>query len=117
MHSEADEFKSLPNAENPYKLSGLELTPLKKWAAGIPGVKAALGDLIEHGVLLRGTKALFKMNQVNGFDCSSCAWPDPDDERSPLGEYCENGVKALAEEATTKKITAGFFKQHAVYDL
>lgn len=112
-----DQFKSLPNAENPYKLSRLELTPLKKWAAGIPGVKAAFGDLIEQGVLLRGTKALFKMNQFNGFDCSSCAWPDPDDDRSALGEYCENGVKALAEEATTKKITAAFFKQNSIYDL
>lgn len=106
-----------PNPENPYKLSGLELTPLKKWAAGIPAVKAALADLFEQGVPFRGTKALFKMNQFGGFDCSSCAWPDPDDDRSALGEYCENGVKALAEEATTKKITAAFFKQHAVYDL
>lgn len=106
-----------PNAENPYKLSGLKLTPLKKWAAGIPAVKAALADLFEQGVPLRGAKALFKMNQFGGFDCSSCAWPDPDDDRSPLGEYCENGVKALAEEATTKKITATFFKQHSIYDL
>lgn len=106
-----------PNPENPYKLSGLKLTPLKKWAAGIPAVKAALKDLLEQGIPLRGTKALFKMNQFGGFDCSSCAWPDPDDDRSALGEYCENGVKALAEEATTKKITAAFFQQHAIYDL
>ena len=78
---------------------------------------AAFTDLIEEKTVVRGTKALFKMNQDGGFDCPSCAWPDPDDERSPLGEYCENGVKALAEEATTKKITAEFFKQNSVYDL
>ncbi|WP_343307982.1 FdhF/YdeP family oxidoreductase [Chitinophaga niabensis] len=112
-----DQFKLLPNAENPYKLTGLKLTPLKKWAAGIPAVKAALADLFEQGIPLRGAKALFKMNQFGGFDCSSCAWPDPDDDRSALGEYCENGVKALAEEATTKKITASFFKQNSIYDL
>ena len=36
---------------------------------------------------------------MSGFDCPGCAWPDPDDKRSVLGEYCENGAKALAEEA------------------
>ena len=53
-------------------------------------------------------RALFNMNQMGGFDCPSCAWPDPDDERSALGEYCENGAKALAEEATTKTVTPEF---------
>jgi len=109
--------KKEPAAENPYKLLDLKLTPVKTWAAGIPAVMAAFGDLIEEKTLLRGTKALFKMNQAGGFDCPSCAWPDPDDERSPLGEYCENGAKALAEEATTKRVTAAFFKENAVYDL
>ncbi|KRB55578.1 FdhF/YdeP family oxidoreductase [Flavobacterium sp. Root186] len=106
-----------PNAENPYKLLNLKLTKTGKWAAGVPAVVAAFTDLIEEKTVVRGTKALFKMNQAGGFDCPSCAWPDPDDERSPLGEYCENGVKALAEEATTKKVTAEFFKQNSVYDL
>src|SRR5258705_488730 len=72
----------------------------KKWAAGIPAVVAALSDVMEEGIPFRGTRALFTMNQRGGFDCSSCAWPDPDDDRSPVGEYCENGAKALAEEAT-----------------
>jgi molybdopterin-dependent oxidoreductase alpha subunit len=57
------------------------------------------------------------MNQKHGFDCSSCAWPDPDDDRSPIAEYCENGAKALAEEATTKKLTAEFFAQNSIADL
>ncbi|WP_291286337.1 FdhF/YdeP family oxidoreductase [Flavobacterium sp.] len=106
-----------PNAENPYRLLDLKLTKVEKWAAGVPAVIAAFSDLIEEKTLVRGTKALFKMNQAGGFDCPSCAWPDPDDERSPLGEYCENGAKALAEEATTKKITADFFKENSVYEL
>lgn len=106
-----------PQAENPYKLLDLKLTPVEKSAAGIPAVLAAFADLIEEKTLIRGTKALFKMNQVGGFDCPSCAWPDPDDERSPLGEYCENGAKALAEEATTKRVTPEFFKNNSVYDL
>jgi molybdopterin-dependent oxidoreductase alpha subunit len=109
--------KEIPSAENPEKLLNLKSTGPKKWAAGIPAVVAALSDVIEEGIPFRGTGALFAMNQRGGFDCSSCAWPDPDDDRSPLGEYCENGAKALAEEATTKKVTAEFFAQNSVADL
>lgn len=112
-----DKNKKVPDAENPYRLLDLKLTKVEDWAAGVPAVIAAFSDLIEEKTIVRGTKALFKMNQVGGFDCPSCAWPDPDDERSPLGEYCENGAKALAEEATTKKVTADFFKKNSVYDL
>lgn len=110
-------LKVLPDPQNPIKLLDLKLTPAKKWAAGIPAVVAALSDVIEEGIPLRGVRALFTMNQKGGFDCSSCAWPDPDDDRSPVGEYCENGAKALAEEATTKKVTAKFFAEHSVADL
>lgn len=116
-HDKNTDNKKLPDAENPYRLLDLKLTKVEDWAAGVPAVIAAFSDLIEEKTIVRGTKALFKMNQVGGFDCPSCAWPDPDDERSALGEYCENGAKALAEEATTKKVTAEFFKQNSVYDL
>jgi molybdopterin-dependent oxidoreductase alpha subunit len=112
-----DESKILPDAENPEKLLNLKVSKAKTWAAGIPAVVAAMTDIVEESTLLRGGGALFSMNQKGGFDCSSCAWPDPDDDRSALGEYCENGVKALAEEATTKKVTAEFFAQHSVVDL
>ena len=109
--------KELPDAENPVKLLDMHLSGVKKWAAGVPAVVAALSDVVEEGSPLRTTKALFIMNQKGGFDCSSCAWPDPDDDRSIVGEYCENGAKALAEEATTRKVTAAFFLQNAVADL
>lgn len=115
MKEEKD--KKEPSAENPYKLLDLKLTKVENWAAGVPAVMAAFSDLFKEKTLLRGTKALFKMNQFGGFDCPSCAWPDPDDDRSSLGDYCENGAKALAEEATTKRITAEFFKKNSVYDL
>ncbi|MDN5288140.1 MAG: hypothetical protein JWR38_4414 [Mucilaginibacter sp.] len=109
--------KEVPSAENPEKLLNLKATGPKKWAAGIPAVIAALSDVMEEGIPFRGTGALFVMNQKGGFDCSSCAWPDPDDDRSVVGEYCENGAKALAEEATNKKVTAEFFAQNSVIDL
>lgn len=111
------EIRREPNAENPFTLLDLKLTHVEKAAAGVPAVMAAFSDLFEEKTPVRGMRALFKMNQMGGFDCPSCAWPDPDDERSVLGEYCENGAKALAEEATTKRVTPEFFKQNSVYDL
>jgi molybdopterin-dependent oxidoreductase alpha subunit len=103
--------------ENPEELLHIKVTQPKKWAAGIPAVTEALKDVVQEAGAVRGMKALLKMNQKGGFDCSSCAWPDPDDDRSTIAEYCENGAKALAEEATTKKLTAEFFAQNAVADL
>ncbi|MFN5885326.1 MAG: molybdopterin-dependent oxidoreductase, partial [Bacteroidota bacterium] len=66
---------------------------------------------------VRGMKALLKLNQKDGFDCPGCAWPDPDDERSPIAEYCENGAKAIAEEATTKALWPQFFAENSIADL
>jgi molybdopterin-dependent oxidoreductase alpha subunit len=106
-----------PAAENPEKLLGLKITDPKTWAAGIPAVTAAMDDIFKEAGVARGMEGLFYMNKKLGFDCSSCAWPDPDDERSPIAEYCENGAKALAEEATTKKVDGLFFAQNSVEDL
>jgi molybdopterin-dependent oxidoreductase alpha subunit len=109
--------KIQPSAENPEKLLDLKVTEPKKWAAGIPAVLASGSDMLQESGFLRGMEGLFHMNKKGGFDCSSCAWPDPDDDRSPIAEYCENGAKAFAEEATTKKLTAEFFAQNSVADL
>ena len=106
-----------PSAENPEELLDLKITEPKEWAAGIPAVYEAFKDILQETGPLRGMGALLKMNQKDGFDCSSCAWPDPDDDRSPIAEYCENGAKALAEEATTKKLTGEFFAQNSVTEL
>ncbi|WP_184541767.1 FdhF/YdeP family oxidoreductase [Mucilaginibacter sp. FT3.2] len=110
-------FKEQPAAENPEKLLDLKLTKAKTWAAGIPAVTVAMVDILQETGFVRGMEGLFKMNKKDGFDCSGCAWPDPDDDRSPVAEYCENGAKALAEEATTKKLTAEFFEQNSVLEL
>ncbi len=109
--------KNIPNSENPETLLNLRLTKPSDYAAGITGVGVAVRHVFREMDPLRGVKALFKLNQKGGFDCPSCAWPDPDDERSPLGEYCENGAKAVAEEATTKRLTADFFAKNSVADL
>lgn len=66
--------------------------------------------------LFSGNHALMKMNQKKGFDCPGCAWPDPSGHRS-FAEFCENGAKALAEEATSQLIGPEFFKKHSVEEL
>ena len=64
----------------------------------------------------RSFQTLLKMNQKDGFDCPSCAWPDPDDHRK-IAEFCENGAKAVASEATTIRATPEFFAKHSIEEL
>lgn len=94
----------------------LKLTEPKKWAGGVPAVASSLNHILREAGPLRGTHGLLEMNQIGGFDCPSCAWPDPDDERS-VAEFCENGAKALASEATRKQANAEFFAKHSVAEL
>src|SRR5713226_1165113 len=65
---------------------------------------------------VRSVKALLAVNKKKGFDCQSCAWPSPDEHRK-VAEFCENGAKAVADEATTKRLTEEFFRRHSLDDL
>lgn len=102
--------------ENPERLRSLKqkAAPLK--SAGWPAVVTAVGRVLSAMPFGRARKALFNLNQKDGFDCPGCAWPDPD-HRSSLGEYCENGAKAIAEEATTNVVDPDFFQKHPVAEL
>ncbi len=113
----SEEKKDIPSAENPETFTGLTLGPLKKVAAGVPAVIKSMQYVFGEAGVLRGLKALGKLNTKDGFDCPSCAWPDPDDERSGIAEYCENGAKAVADEATAKAIGADFFAKNSVKNL
>lgn len=113
--SPSHQTDNLPNAENPATFTGhFRLGKPKTTAAGLSGVLHAMQHILSEMDAIRGLKALNAMNQKNGFDCPGCAWPDPDDERSGIAEYCENGAKAIAEEATTKRLDATFFAQNSV---
>ncbi|MEO6759045.1 MAG: molybdopterin-dependent oxidoreductase, partial [Saprospiraceae bacterium] len=108
---------SATNAESPETFTGIHRRqPLMK-AAGFRAVWSSLKHVFGAMNVPRGVKALAELNQFDGFDCPGCAWPDPDDERSGLAEYCENGAKAVAEEATTKRVEPAFFAQNAVAEL
>ncbi|WP_070137209.1 FdhF/YdeP family oxidoreductase [Crocinitomix algicola] len=100
-----------------FSQKGLTLTQRKKKAVGIPAIISSMRHISSELGLWRGIKLLNKMNQKDGFDCPGCAWPDPDGKRSSLGEYCENGAKAIAEEATIKKVGRDFFKKYSVEEL
>ncbi|RYE29386.1 MAG: hypothetical protein EOP42_14510 [Sphingobacteriaceae bacterium] len=112
-----NETKLQPSAENPEKFIGLKLGKPADVAAGVHAVVVSAEHVFGQMNVARGMKALFKLNQKLGYDCPSCAWPDPDDDRSSIAEYCENGAKAVAEEATTKSLKPKFFAENAVADL
>jgi molybdopterin-dependent oxidoreductase alpha subunit len=87
----------------------------KRSAAGLPGITHGLSIAVRQMGVPRTAKTLLKVNQVDGFDCPGCAWPEPG-KRSHF-EFCENGAKAVAEEATARRITPEFFATHTVSSL
>jgi len=102
------------HAQPPDDLTGdLEVAPPKSAAAGLPAVAKALEHVFTQASPLNGLRALAQLNQKGGFDCPSCAWPDPDGHRSAF-EFCENGAKAVASETTAARATPAFFAQHPV---
>ncbi|MBO0841822.1 MAG: FdhF/YdeP family oxidoreductase [Nocardioides sp.] len=84
-------------------------------AVGIPGIYWSMKYAMNEMGAARSARTLLKMNHVDGFDCPSCAWPDPD--RRKAAEFCENGAKAVAWEATRKRVGREFFAEHSVADL
>jgi len=84
-------------------------------AGGWGALKAVAMALKDQQAVARGSVALMNQNKPDGFDCPSCAWPDP--KHTSSFEFCENGAKAVAWEATTKKIGPDFFAAHSVRDL
>jgi molybdopterin-dependent oxidoreductase alpha subunit len=94
----------------------LKISEPEQTAAGIEAVTTATKTVFGKMGVLRGTRAMLKINQAGGVDCQSCAWPDPESHRT-FAEFCENGAKAMADEATTKRIGAEFFKSHSVEEL
>ena len=107
---------SQPGAQPPEERTLVQILPLSKVAGGITSiVSTAKAAWNEMGVT-RGFRTLLKLNQKTGFDCPACACPEPDGERSHA-EFCENGAKHVADEATTKRVTPDFFREWSVADL
>lgn len=92
-----------------------EVTPPQQSAVGAAAIAHALRTGQEQMGVRRTARTLLRVNQRDGFDCPGCAWPDPD--RPHTFEFCENGAKAVAEEATLRRVTPEFFAEHPVADL
>ncbi|MFF9565898.1 FdhF/YdeP family oxidoreductase [Streptomyces sp. NPDC014685] len=84
-------------------------------AAGLPAVAHSLRMAQQQMGVRRTAQTLLKVNQKNGFDCPGCAWPEGDKRHT--AEFCENGAKAVAEEATLRRVTPDFFAAHPLADL
>ena len=95
--------------------SGLGISRPKRSAAGIPGVVHGLEDAYEQMGVTRSLRTLPLINQKRGFDCPGCAWPEPTHQH--IVEFCENGAKAVAEEATLRRTTRDFFAAHPISEL
>ncbi len=104
-------------ADNTIDEDELEVHHPKRTAAGFTGVRVSLQRALSQMGVKTTTKTLLKLNQADGFDCMSCAWPDPDPENRHTAEFCENGAKAVAEEATKERATPDFFARHSIADL
>jgi molybdopterin-dependent oxidoreductase alpha subunit len=85
-------------------------------AAGVPAVLASMRHANDQMGAKRSLLTLLKVNQGKGFDCPGCAWPEPSGSRH-IAEFCENGAKAVAEEATLRRVTREFFARHPVSEL
>ncbi|MCG8883226.1 FdhF/YdeP family oxidoreductase [Tenacibaculum finnmarkense] len=104
-------------AQPPENLTGIKLIEVPTKAVGTKAIKSALSHVFSETGIVKGIQLLKNINQLDGFDCPGCAWPDPDQKRAFLAEYCENGAKAIAEEATTNRVSPLFFATHTVQEL
>ncbi|MCW2793674.1 MAG: oxidoreductase alpha (molybdopterin) subunit [Nocardioides sp.] len=86
-------------------------------AAGVTAVAVSMKRAVEQMGVRRTAQTLLKLNQTDGFDCQGCAWPDPSPEHRHTAEFCENGAKAVTEEATLRRVGPEFFAEHSMADL
>lgn len=91
----------------------VKITTQKRDAAGLKAVINAYKHAVTKVGPIDGSKLLIEVNQLDGFDCPGCAWPDPIGKKATFS-FCENGAKAIADEATTKKATPEFFTNNSI---
>jgi molybdopterin-dependent oxidoreductase alpha subunit len=103
-------------AQTPVELKKIKQRKRVTVAAGFKAIAEVAEYGLKHSGLKNTVLTAHKLNQTHGFDCQSCAWPNPDNDRS-VAEFCENGFKAVTYEVTTKRLTPDFFREHSVADL
>ncbi|MGC8511550.1 MAG: FdhF/YdeP family oxidoreductase [Acidimicrobiales bacterium] len=106
-----------PIEVEPVEDEDVEATGPASESVGVAAVTSALRLSGRQMGIRRSVKTLVKVNHADGFDCPSCAWPDPDPESRKLAEFCENGARAVAWEATRKQVGRDFFSGHSIEEL
>ncbi|ALG30171.1 hypothetical protein AOZ07_15070 [Glutamicibacter halophytocola] len=86
-------------------------------AAGLKAVMVSMERGFSQAGASRTLRSMLRVNQHGGFDCPGCAWPESITERRKPAEFCENGAKAIAEEASARTVTPEWFAQHSIEDL
>ena len=104
-----------PAHRSPLEGTAPAVTAPPRGAAGARAVVSATGHALRMGAT-RGAKTLLRLNQQEGFDCPGCAWPEPTGERS-FAEFCENGAKHVADEATPKRASPSIFATNSLLEL
>src|SRR5262245_15354798 len=94
------------------ELDAIEVRAPKRTAGGAPSALSGLGRAYKDMGTRRALRTLTSVNQKDGFDCQSCAWPDAEGERG-VAAFCENGAKAVAWEATKRRATPELFARHS----
>ena len=103
-----------PPAEDP-TYDRMRVHPPDAWAVGLPAVVNAVTYALEDLGPSRSLTLLSRVNQKDGFDCMSCAWPDP--AHRARAEFCENGVRAVSWEATPVTVPTTFWAEHSLTEL
>ncbi|WP_337173000.1 FdhF/YdeP family oxidoreductase [Paludisphaera sp.] len=106
-----------PAPAPPVELAEVDFRPYRGAAAGVGAVLHTMTMALPRMGPLRSASMALKINQVEGFDCVSCAWPEAGGERRETFEFCENGAKAVAAEATRRKVRPEFFREWSVEQL
>ncbi|MFH8734406.1 MULTISPECIES: FdhF/YdeP family oxidoreductase [unclassified Streptomyces] len=98
-------------------IDDLTVTPPKTWATGLPAVTHALEYSLGQTSPRRTMLTLLNINQAKGIDCPGCAWPEHAPGKRHMNEYCENGAKHINDEATSRRVTRDFFREHSIAEL
>ncbi|MEP4650235.1 MAG: hypothetical protein ABJ314_08635, partial [Ilumatobacter sp.] len=96
--------------------SDVEVSEPETSATGLPAIASSMKRSISQMGVRRTVRTLAVINQPSGFDCPGCAWPEADPSERKHIEFCESGVKAVAEEATTDRVDREFFAAHDLDD-
>ena len=109
-------MRHAPDRQADYDEHAVVVGPPKTEAAGVRAVLVSLRRSLAEMGPVRTAAAWLRLNQRDGFDCPGCAWPEEQGGRK-FAEFCENGAKAVAEEATRRVVTPEFFARHSVAEL